>query len=386
MAIVLDIFRSAGIVFHEAALYVLFGFIVAGLLRMYIHPESVAHYFRHGRLRSVLYASLLGIPIPLCSCGVVPAVAGLSKQGANKGACLAFLITAPETGVDSIALTYSLLDPIITIIRPIAALITGLTAGVVENFTGRSYVNSKQIEPDRTCLVDACCNGVGCDPATHARHHSVYEKFRAGLRFAFDELMDDISVYFLLGVLLAGVITAVMPASAMSSHSGSGLWAYLGMLVVSLPLYVCATLSTPIAAALVMKGVSPGTVLVLLLAGPATNMATITMVAGILGKRTLAIYLGSIVVCTLGLAFLTDAIYQSLGVSAAATAGAAARELVPEWIQWVASAILAALVVRSLWRGRIAPLLGRFGARPQPAQTACTGDACCCKDHHHESH
>ena len=211
---------------------------------------------------------------------MVPAVAGLKKQGANNGACLSFLISAPETGVDSIALTYSLLDPIITIIRPIAALITALTAGLLENFTGLSYVNGSQIAPDKTCLVDACCDGIDCDPKTHAQHHSVYEKFKAGMRFAFNELMDDLSEYFLLGILLAGVIAVIVPESAMSGRYGSGLLAYLGMLAVSLPLYVCATLSTPIAAALVMKGMSPGAALVLLLAGPATNMATITMVAG----------------------------------------------------------------------------------------------------------
>lgn len=377
MEIILDILRSAGNVFHEAALYILLGFAVAGLLRMYIQPESVAHYFRHGRVRSVVYAALLGIPIPLCSCGVVPAVAGLKKQGANNGACLAFLISAPETGADSIALTYSLMDPIMTVMRPIAALITASFAGLLENFTGRSYGESSAIEPDRTCLVDGCCDGIDCDPETHRSHHTTVEKLRAAMRFAFSELMDDLAVYFILGILLAGVITVVIPESAMSGQYGSGVWAYLGMLAVSLPLYVCATLSTPVAAALVIKGLSPGAALVLLLAGPATNMATMTMVGGILGRRTLAVYLGSIIVCTLGLAWATDAIYHGLGVSASAVAGSAAGEIIPAWVQWAATAILAGLVARSLWRGRVVPLFERFGTRQKTDSCTCSGHSCC---------
>ena len=315
---------------------------------------------------------------------MVPAVAGLKKQGANNGACLSFLISAPETGADSIALTYSLLDPIMTIMRPIAALITATSAGLLENFTGRSYAESGQVEPDRTCLIDGCCDGIDCDPRTHSRHHTVTEKLRAGMRFAFSELMDDLSVYFMLGILLAGIITVVIPASAMSGDLGSGLGAYLGMLAVSLPLYVCATLSTPVAAALVLKGLSPGAALVLLLAGPATNMATITMVGGMLGKRTLAIYLASIVVCTLGLAFVTDAVYQAMGVSAAATAGAAGAELIPSWIHWTASAVLAGLIAKSLWQGRIVPFFLRFRPQQGAAQTDA-GHHACCGDHHSHS-
>lgn len=385
MQIVLDIFRSAASVFYEAAPYVLLGFAVAGLLRMYIQPDSVAHYFRHGRVRSVVYAALLGIPIPLCSCGVVPAVAGLKKQGANNGACLAFLISAPETGADSIALTYSLMDPIMTVMRPIAALVTASCAGLLENFTGRSYGESSGIQPDRTCLVDGCCDGIDCDPETHRNHHTTTEKLVAGLRFAFSELMDDLSIYFVLGILLAGVITVIIPESALTGHFGTGILAYLGMLVVSLPLYVCATLSTPVAAALVLKGMSPGAALVLLLAGPATNMATITMVGGILGRRTLAVYLGSIVVCTLGLAFVTDATYHVLGVTASAVAGASGQELIPAWIHWASTALLASLIVRSLWLTRVAPLMGR-SVRQSPADScSCSGHSCC-GDHHTHNH
>ncbi|MFC1836136.1 permease, partial [Thermodesulfobacteriota bacterium] len=236
----------------------------------------------------------------------MPAVAGFKKQGANNGSSLAFLISTPESGVDSIALTYSLLDPIMTVIRPVTA----------ENLFGGSYKETREVEPDRSCPVDGCCDGTDCPPEDHANHHTFMEKLTAGFRFAFDDLMADLAVWFMLGILLAGIITALVPDSLISGHLGSGLTAYLAMLLVSLPMYVCASMSTPIAAALVLKGMSPGAALVLLMAGPATNMATLTIVGGLLGKRTLGIYLGSIVLCTLFFAFLTDAIYGTLGVTA----------------------------------------------------------------------
>jgi len=280
---------------------------------------------------------------------VVPAVAGLKKQGANNGACLAFLISTPESGIDSIALTYSLLDPFFTIIRPLTAFFTALVAGVAENLTAKRYRETLNVPPDRTCPVDHCCDGTDCDPKEHARHHTTTEKVIAGMRFAMDDLMQDLAGWFLLGILLAGTIAVLVPESFVTAHFGMGLVAYLAMLAVSLPMYVCATLSTPIAAALVAKGMAPGAAMVLLMAGPATNMATITMVGGLLGRRTLAIYLLSIVGCTLLAAYGTDMLYGTLGISAKASAGAAATELLPPWVEWTAAAVLAVLIVRVLW-------------------------------------
>jgi len=306
---------------------------------------------------------------------VVPAVAGLKKQGANNGACLSFLISTPESGVDSIALTYSLLDPIITVMRPFTAFVTALAAGLIENLTGRSYPRNRDTSPDRTCLVDGCCDGTDCDPSDHASHHTMNERLRAGFRFAFDELMNDLAGWFVLGILLAGVISALVPESFVSENLESGLIAYLGMLAVSLPMYVCASMSTPIAAALILKGMSPGAALVLLMAGPATNMATIAMVGGMLGKRTLGIYLGSIVVCTLLAAFAIDFIYSWLGISAKVAAGAAAAELVPVWLEWMAAAVLAALITRVFWKKAQAG----WQKQPLPSE-AHSAQACCCEE------
>lgn len=248
--------------------------------------------------------------------------------------------------MDSIAITYSLLDPIMTVMRPFAAFATALVAGILENFTGKSYREARDAVPDRTCLVDGCCDGVDCDPEVHAAHHSITEKLVAGMRYAFNELMGDLLKWFLLGILLAGVITACVPESWISGVFGSGILGYLAVLAMSLPMYVCASMSTPIAAALILKGMSPGTALVFLLAGPATNVATITMVLGILGRRTLTVYLVSIVLCTLGLAFLTDFVYAALGIHAVAEIGQASKEFMPEWLQIGAAVLLAILMLR----------------------------------------
>jgi uncharacterized protein len=309
---------------------------------------------------------------------VVPAVAGLKKQGANNGACLAFLISSPETGVDAIALTYSLLDPLITVIRPITALVTAVVAGITENFTGRSEQPDQRAVADRTCMIDGCCDGTDCDPTEHATHHNFLEKVRAGIGYAFGDLMSDLAGWFMLGITLAGIITALVPESFVSSVFGSGLLAYLSMLAVSLPMYVCASMSTPVAAALVMKGMSPGVALILLLAGPATNMATIAMVGGMLGKRSLGIYLGSIALCTLIAAYLTDLLYSALGISAKAAAGSAAGEFIPQWLELGAAILLAMLITRVLWNRMIhakfvSRAAERFGFHEKTTVAACCG-------------
>jgi uncharacterized membrane protein YraQ (UPF0718 family) len=262
---------------------------------------------------------------------VLPAAASLKKQGANNGATTAFLISTPESGVDSIALTYALLDPIMTIARPVAAFATAAAAGVIENLVRREDETSEVI-PDLSCPVDGCCDGVDCPPHEHRNHHTIQEKAWAGLGFAFGELWADIVWWFFVGLLLAGFITVVIPDDMMTRYLGGGLDAMLIMLVAGIPLYICATASTPIAAALILKGVSPGAALVFLLVGPATNITSLTVVVKILGKRATALYLSSLAVCGVFFGLLVDRVYQAFGLSPQALAGQAA-EFVPDWAQ-----------------------------------------------------
>lgn len=254
----------------ESGVYMLFGLLISGLLRVFLSPASVSRHLGQGRFSSVFKAALLGIPIPLCSCGVLPAGAGLKKQGANNGAVSAFLISTPESGVDSMAITYALLDPLMTLIRPVVAFVTALGAGITENLFGFSR-NQEAITPDLSCPVDGCCDGTQCPPDEHKKHHSFQEKVRAGLNFALNEVWGDLVLLFFLGLVLAGLITALIPEEIIGNLLGGGLSSMLIMLVIGIPLYICATASTPIAAALILKGVSPGAALVFLIAGPATN-------------------------------------------------------------------------------------------------------------------
>ncbi len=298
----------------------------------------------------------------------MPAAVSLRKQGANNGATTAFLISTPESGVDSISITYALLDPIMTVARPLVAFITATIAGIAENLFGNSAEN-KRIIPDLSCPVDNCCDGKNCDPETHRSHHTFSEKVKAGVGYAFGDLWEDIAKWFLFGVLLAGFITVLIPDDIFSRYLGSGLSAMLLMLVIGIPLYICATASTPIAAALILKGVSPGAALVFLLVGPATNVASLTVLTGILGKRATAIYLSTIAVSAVFFGLVLDHVYAVMGISAQAMVGHAS-ELVPVWVQWAGALLILFLSVKPLYRKIRSLAVRPKSARPSAPKTS----------------
>ena len=269
--------------------------------------------------------------------------------------------------MDSISITYALLDPIMTVARPFAAFVTATFAGIAENLFGNSPENQRII-PDLSCPIDNCCDGQNCDSDTHRQHHSFYEKIKAGVGYAFGDLWADIAKWFLFGVLLAGFITVLIPDDVFSRYLGSGLPAMLLMLVIGIPLYICATASTPIAAALILKGVSPGAALVFLLVGPATNVASLTVVTGLLGKRATAIYLGTIAISAVFFGLVVDQVYTSMGLSARAMVGQA-TEVVPLWTQWTGAIVVLALSIRPIY-GMLASLKARFS---RPAKNSSKG-------------
>jgi len=349
MQIILEILASAWHIFQQSAVYMLFGFFIAGILYAYVKTEKIARYLGGGNGRSVVLAALAGIPLPLCSCGVVPAAAALKKQGASKGATLSFLISTPETGVDSIPITYALLDPVMTVVRPIAAFITATVAGMVENFYDRKEALTR-IEQKQLVAESCCCQKEPGSVNSLTQKVSSRDKMAEGMKYAFVELMGDIGPWFILGILLAGIISYLLPDRFAEVYLGNPLLAMPLMLIVGIPMYVCATSSTPIAAALILKGLSPGAALVFLLAGPATNIASLSMVSRLMGKRSLVIYLGAISACALVLGFLTDMVYSKLGISARAVAGRAA-ELFPESVEFAAAIVLAFLIGYSVLKG-----------------------------------
>jgi uncharacterized membrane protein YraQ (UPF0718 family) len=269
--------------------------------------------------------------------------------------------------VDSISITYALLDPIMTVARPVVAFVTAFVAGLSENLFSYNK-EAREIIPDLKCPVDGCCDGVNCDPEQHGRHHTFYEKLRAGFGYAFKDLWNDIAAWFLFGLLLAGIITVLIPDDIFSRYLGSGLPAMLLMLAVGIPLYICATASTPIAAALILKGVSPGAALVFLLAGPATNLASLTVLIGTLGKRATTIYLSSIAVCSVIFGLLVDQIYGYWGLSAQAIVGQAS-EVVPLWLQWAGALVVVLLSIKPMYNLLSSRLKNAVKKPPRPPQT-----------------
>ncbi|WP_372677235.1 SO_0444 family Cu/Zn efflux transporter [Desulfosarcina sp.] len=348
MNLVLDILLQSWNILLESSAFILLGLIVSGLLRVFLNPGSVSRHLGQGRFKSVFKASLMGIPIPLCSCGVLPAAAALKKQGANNGAVTSFLISTPESGVDSIAITYALMDPIMTVVRPVAAFVTAFAAGITENLIGKPDM-AGPIVPDLSCPVDGCCDGQNCRPEVHRNHHSFTEKIQAGFRFAFTDVWADLAVWFLFGLLLSGIITVLIPESVFSRYMGGGFGAMLIMLGVGIPIYICATASTPIAAALILQGVSPGAALVFLMTGPATNVTSLTVLIRVLGKRATGIYLAAIAICAVGFGLLVDWIYAAMGVSAQAVVGQAG-EAIPHAVELVGAILILALSVKPVWR------------------------------------
>jgi uncharacterized membrane protein YraQ (UPF0718 family) len=368
MNLIVQIFTASWRLLQEASIYVIFGLLVSGLLKVFLDPALVARHLGRGRFASVFKAAMIGIPIPLCSCGVLPAALSLKKQGANNGATTAFMISTPESGVDSIAITYALLDPIMAVARPLVAFLTAAIAGISENLL--AYRRPEFAAPaDLTCPVDGCCDGIDCPPEIHKKHHSLGQKAVAGIRYALTDFWGDLAGWFLVGILLAGTITTLMPDDILSHYLGSGWMAMVLMLAMGIPLYICATASTPIAAALILKGVSPGAALVFLLAGPATNIASLTVLVGILGKRATALYLATIAICAVVFGLLLDKIYASLGISAVAFAGHASAAM-PSWLQWAAVFFLLAVSIRPVVQGLRARIRKLKSAKSEPRHPA----------------
>ena len=347
MTFVINVFFEAWHLLLESSLYVIFGLLVSGLLRVFLNPNTVSRQLGQGRFKSVFKAAFLGIPLPLCSCGVLPAAVSLRKQGANTGATTAFLISTPESGVDSLAITYALLDPVMTVARPVAAFTTATVAGIAEN-TLSPPEDEGSIPADLTCPVDACCDGENCPPEDHNNHHTRTQKIIAGFKYALTDVWGDMAGWFLAGILLAGLITSLIPDEMFSRYLGGGLPSMLLMLAVGIPLYICATASTPVAAALILKGVSPGAALVFLLAGPATNVTSLTVLWGTLGKRATVIYLTAICLSAVFFGLMVDQIYRAFGLHPQALLGQAA-EFMPLWGQWAGALFLLGLSIKPLY-------------------------------------
>ncbi|WP_456448633.1 SO_0444 family Cu/Zn efflux transporter [Thiolapillus sp.] len=327
----------------DAAPWLLLGLVVAGLIKAWLPGERLNRWLSGGPLWSIIKAALVGAPLPLCSCGVLPAALSIHRGGASRGATLSFMISTPETGPDSIAISYALLGPFMAIIRPIAAVLSAVFTGMLTLVLKAPALPAFPLDSMST---GSCCSDGNCSAETTKTPQGFLGKTWQGVVYAFSDILDDLVLWLAVGLLLAAVVATLVPPLAMAQW-GSGLSAKLLMLLVGVPIYVCATASTPVAAGLLLAGISPGTVLVFLLAGPATNIATIGVIHKEMGRATTLVYLAGIALSSVGLGVLTDLLVSTLHIDIM-TELESGGEALPLWVAASSGVLLLVAAIRPL--------------------------------------
>ena len=334
----LGIIKESYILLNKMSPYLLFGFMFAGGLHIFFSQETVARHLGKSNAFSVIKAAVFGIPLPLCSCGVIPAAMSLRKEGASRGSVLSFLISTPTSGVDSIIATYALLGGIFTVYRILASFVTGVISGLLANFLIKDEEPVKKVEATK-CKM--------CEAGGHEGHtHSFMDKIKGMFHYAFIDLIKDSGGMLLLGILVGGIIMFFIPEEFIRTYLGSGFKAMIAMLIVGIPMYVCATASIPIAAALMLKGMNPGAAFVFLVAGPATNIVTMMVIFKSMGRKALVIYLSSIAVCSVLLGYLLDKVWIFFQTGELKFV-IHQKILFPGWIATISSVILIVFIVYS---------------------------------------
>jgi len=307
--------------------YLLLGFLIAGVLHVFVPQKFYANYLSRKNRLSVLWAALLGIPLPLCSCGVIPTAIGLKNEKASKGAIASFLIATPQTGIDSILATFSLMGLGFAIIRPVAALITGVCGGLLVN---------RLVREDEPMF-----NGQ-CSIVNEGRGNRLWRV----VKYAYYDMIRDIGLRLLIGLVVAALIQVAVPDEFFLSFGSQPLLQMLVILVIAVPMYICSTGSIPVAAALMMKGLSPGAALVMLMAGPAVNLASILVVHKSMGRRFTTIYLMTIVVFAVFFGLLLNA--TGLDFSVASHDACCMTSALPSPFKLVCATVLTLLIVFAL--------------------------------------
>jgi uncharacterized membrane protein YraQ (UPF0718 family) len=324
MEYILNIYLAFWATLCEMAPYLLFGFFMAGVLSIVISPKLIERHLGGNGFKPILKASLFGVPLPLCSCSVIPVATSLRRNGSSKAATTAFLLSTPQTGIDSIMATFSLLGPVFAIFRPAAAFITGILGGVIVDII--STEDGKKEAEESTCQCSS-------DMKRGSKIAHVF-------RHAFITLPRDIAKPLFAGLLIAGLMSALVPPSFFSRYLGGGFASMIVMLVLGIPIYVCATASIPIASAMIIAGVSPGAALVFLMTGPATNAAALGAIWRILGKRETIIYLAVVAITALTCGILLDLLFDIT----ATRIGELAPWMLPQWVKTTAAIILLAVL------------------------------------------
>ncbi len=316
----------------EMSPYLLFGFLAAGALSVVISQKLVERHLGGGGIWPLVKASIFGVPLPLCSCSVIPVSMSLHKHGAGKGSTISFLLSTPQTGVDSIFVTLSLLGPVFAVFRPLIAFITGIIGGTLVNLFNPNAEGKSTLQVK---CSDSCCD----DTKNNNR-------IAGALKYGFVTLPRDIGKAMLVGLAIAAVISTAVPDDFFAEKLGTGIFAMVVMMFLGIPIYVCATASVPVAAALIIKGLTPGAALVFLMTGPATNAASFAIIWKVLGRKTAIIYLATVAGCALLSGILLDYIAANFDFEVASRPG----WMLPNIIKNISAIILLAILAFAAFR------------------------------------
>ena len=338
----------------EASPWLILGLLIAGLMKAWVPTKILSKHLGHGN-KAIVKAALIGAPLPLCSCGVIPVATELKRSGASAPATSAFLVATPETGVDSVSVSYALLGPILAIYRPITAILSAIFTGVLV-----ASSKSQSTSPSSSQAVTSCCAKKTAEPKTETvkktssccaskverKSNTVISKTLSGIRYSATQLVDDLIKWLLVGLLFATIVRTFVPASFLLSY-GSGLSAMLVMIAMSIPMYICATASTPIAAGFILAGISPGTALVFMMAGPATNISTLGVIKNEMGTDVLIKYLLGIAISAITFGLLLDwgLNYFKIDISQQMQHS---HELLPYWFGLTCAGLLVFLSIKPL--------------------------------------
>lgn len=310
--IILNFIKESINLWLEMSPYLLFGMGMAGLLHIFLGKELITEHLGKPGIWSVIKATMLGVPLPVCSCGVIPIATSLEKEGAHKSSILAFLVATPTTGIDSIFATYSLLGPLLALFRPLAAIISGISLGIADYM-----VEGKNIKQKESLKHE------------HPPVHIMF-KWKEFIRYSFYEIPQDIGRALIIGIGIGAAISVLIPQAIFERFFFFPL-DFLVALLLGIPLYVCSTGSIPVAVSLIQKGLSPGAGLVFLIAGPATNAVTLSFVWAKMGKVSFYLYLFNIIIVSVLMGLLFNFLTKSGGIDARFLHGAG--EMLPMWIK-----------------------------------------------------
>lgn len=364
-----DLFSSIYYLALDASFWLVVGLFIGGIFKTLIPTQLLQKHLSHEGFGSIVKAAILGAPLPLCSCGVIPAAMGLREAGASKSATTSFLVSTPETGVDSVFITYAMMGPFMAISRPIIALVSAITTGTLVNFFDTKHYPENSSELKTNCCASdkhaheiekenkqSCCSTEQQEPSCSEKdltpccskeekdEETYLSKIFSGIKYAFTELLDNIIFWLVVGLFFAAVVQTFVPSDMLIKY-GTGWTGMLVMLLVGIPMYVCATASTPLAAGFLMAGISPGAVIVFLMAGPATNMATLGVINQQMGKRTMMLYLTGIMSTALISGFVVNWLVSkwNIDISQHLTMS---HSHIPEWLQLISLLILLVLSLR----------------------------------------